>query len=80
VFRVPYYPVDVLEGEEGGRQVTRQGFARGLCVVSDRVFASGASPLTITLHDLDAMQTTLSINLGTDVRQALHSLAVWPFS
>jgi hypothetical protein len=80
VFRVPYYPVDLLEGAEDGRQVARQGFARGLCVVSDRVFASGSSPLTITLHDLDAMQTTLSINLGTDVRQALHSLAVWPFT
>jgi hypothetical protein len=80
VFPVPRYPEDALEpGSYEDSAVARQGFARGLCVLGEGVFASGSSPLTITLHDLDTMKTTLRINLSTDVRHAIHSLAVWPF-
>jgi len=81
VFRVPHYPEEVLTGAEpGDMQGVRQGFARGLCVVDDSVFASGSSPATITLHNLDTMKTTLSINLSTDVRHSIQTLAVWPFA
>jgi hypothetical protein len=80
VFPVPHYPEAALEtgGYEDGT-LARQAFARGLCVLGEGMFASGSSPLTITLHDLDAMKTTLRINLSSDVRHAVHSLAVWPF-
>jgi len=80
VFQVPHYPDELLAGA-GTEDApgTRQGFARGLCVVEDGVFASGSSPATITLHDLDSMKTTLSINLSTDVRHTIQSLAVWPY-
>jgi hypothetical protein len=80
VFEVPRYPESELEpaGFED-TSLARQAFARGLCVLDDGLFASGSSPLTVTLHDLDAMKTTLRINLSTDVRQAIHTLAVWPF-
>jgi hypothetical protein len=80
VFEVPRYPEDALEPgtfEDGA--VARQAFARGLCVLDEGVFASGSSPLTISLHDLDAMKTTQRINLSTDARQTIHTLAVWPF-
>lgn len=80
VFQVPRYPEAALEpGSFEDSAVARQGYARGLCVLDEGVFASGSSPLTITLHDLDAMKTTLRINLSTDVRHAIHSLALWPF-
>ena len=80
VFQVPRYPEAALEpGSFEDSAVARQGFARGLCVLDEGVFASGSSPLTITLHDLDAMKTTLRINLSTDARHMIHSLAVWPF-
>ncbi|HMB61104.1 MAG TPA: hypothetical protein VKN35_14425, partial [Xanthomonadales bacterium] len=48
VFQVPTYP-DAADEGEGSSCV---GFARGLCVVDESVFAVGSSPATITLHDL----------------------------
>ena len=80
VFPVPRYPEAALEpGSCADSALARQGFARGLCVLGEGAFASGSSPLTITVHDLDAMKTTLRINLSTDARHAVHSLAPWPF-
>ena len=80
VFPVPRYPEAALEpGSCADSAVARQGFARGLCVLGEGAFASGSSPLTITLHDLDTMKTTLRINLSTDLRHGIHTLAVWPF-
>jgi hypothetical protein len=81
VFEVPRYPEEALEpGSFEDTAIARQAFARGLCVLGDGVFASGSSPLTITLHDLDAMKTTLRLNLSTDVRRSIHTLAPWPFA
>jgi hypothetical protein len=80
VFEVPRYPGDALEpGSFENTSVARQAFARGLCVLEEGIFASGSSPLTISLHDLDAMKTTRRINLSTDARQSIHTLAIWPF-
>jgi hypothetical protein len=80
VFEVPRYPEHTLEpGSFEDSAVARQAFARGLCVLENGIFASGSSPLTICLHDLDAMKTTLRINLSVDVRQVIHTLAPWPF-
>lgn len=80
VFRVPSYPEAALEpGSYADSAVARQGFARGLCVLDESVFASGSAPLTVTLHDVDAMKTTLRVNLSTDARHMIHTLAAWPF-
>ena len=81
VFQVPRYPDQALTGTDAGNEVmVRQGFARGLCAVDDSVFASGSSPSTITLHNIDTMKTTLSINLSTDLRQTIQAIAVWPYA
>jgi hypothetical protein len=80
VFEVPRYPEAALEpGSFDDPALARQAFARGLCALENGMFVSGSSPLTLTLHDLDAMKTVLRINLSTDVRQAIHTLTVWPF-
>lgn len=77
---VPAYEHDKLEHRASIRQgIARQGFARGLCVVSDRVVAGGSSPSTISLYDLEANKTLGSVNLSMDVRNAIHGLEVWPF-
>ena len=60
-------------------QVARAGFARGLCVLSDRVVAGGSSPSTITVYDLQANEMLLSVNLSMDVRNAIHGLEQWPY-
>jgi len=60
-------------------QVARQGFGRGLCLLSDHAIAAGSSPSTITIHDLEANKSLVSVNLSMDVRNAIHGLEVWPF-
>jgi len=60
-------------------KVARQGFARGLCVISDTVVAGGSSPSTVCVYDLAANTRLLSVNLTMDVRNAIHGLAVWPY-
>lgn len=81
VFRLPHYPPEALTHTRfAGSARTRQAFARGLCTLDDRLIAAGSSPATITLHDVEAMKTTLSINLSMDVRNSIFGLAVWPFS
>lgn len=55
------------------------GFARGLCRISDTVVAGGSSPAAITVYDLAANKTLLSIQLMRDARSSIHSLEVWPF-
>lgn len=80
VFQVPVYPDSALSSDyEPNDKSSRQGFARGLCVLDDSVFAVGSSPATITLHNLDTMKTTRSINFSDDPRHTIQSLAVWPY-
>jgi len=80
VFEVPRYPPEALEpGSFEDSAVARQAFSRGLCVLEGGLFVSGSSPLTISLHDLDTMKTTLRINLSNDARMSIHTLAPWPF-
>jgi len=80
VFEVPRFPEGALESRSFEDPVlARQAFARGLCVLDGSLFASGSSPLTVSVHDLDTMKTNLRINLSTDVRQSIHTLAPWPF-
>ena len=78
--KVPKYDAAEI-GNEGidDSQVARQGFARGLCLINDRIVAAGSSPSTISLHDLQESKTLLSINLSMDIRNAIHGLEVWPF-
>ncbi len=81
VFNVPKYDPDRLTHTDfDDSRIARQAFGRGLCVLSDNLIAAGSSPSTITLHDLDSMQTTLSVNLSMDVRSAIHGLEVWPYA
>ena len=59
--------------------ITRPGFGRGLCVLSDRIVAGGSSPATITLYDLAANETLGSVTLSDDARSTVHSIVQWPF-
>jgi hypothetical protein len=80
IFRIPRYDPDLLTHTDlDDSRIARQAFGRGLCVIEDGVIAAGSSPSTVTLHDLNSMKTTLSINLTMDVRHAIHGLEVWPY-
>ncbi len=78
---VPRYDPNALQNRDVDQsKVARQGFARGLCVLSDSLVAGGSSPSTVSVYDLAANQRLLSVNLTMDVRNAIHGLEVWPFS
>jgi hypothetical protein len=77
---VPKYPLEKLTHRSmDDSRLARQGFARGLCALSESIVAGGSSPSTITLYDLPANKKLLSVNLTMDVRNAIHGLEVWPF-
>jgi len=78
--RVPKYPADKLMNREMDPSgVARQGFARGLAVLSDALVAGGSSPATVSVYDLPRNKCLLSVNLTMDVRNAIHGLEVWPY-
>jgi len=70
---------DLLSNGVDDPRFARQGFGRGLCLVSDHVVATGSSPSTISIHDLQANETVLRVNLSRDIRNSIHGLEVWPF-
>ena len=78
--RVPLYEESELEHAElADGKLARQGFARGLCVINDRLIAAGSSPSTVTVFDLDAGAEVARVNFSMDIRNAIHGLEVWPF-
>ncbi len=78
--RVPLYDPILLQHRDADTSgLARQGFARGLCVLSQTLVAAGSSPTTVSIHDLAAGQCVASLNLTLDVRNAAHGLAAWPF-
>lgn len=79
-FRVQTYDPAAIEfsGVDDSK-LARQGFARGLCMLSDHLVAGGSSPSTISYYDIDARRRIASVNLSMDIRNAIHGLEVWPF-
>jgi len=79
-FKVPAYEASELTHTGfAEKELARQGFARGLCLVSDSVIAAGSSPSTVSLYDLDDRLELGRVNLSKDIRNAIHGLEVWPF-
>ena len=74
-----YAEADIQHAGVDDSKVARQGFGRGLCVVSDRLIAAGSSPSTISLYDIGARQKVGSVNLSMDIRNAIHGLELWPY-
>jgi len=78
--RVPAYPAESLLNREMDQSgIARQGFARGLAVLSDSLIAGGSSPSTISVYDLPKNERAFAVNLTMDVRNAIHGLEVWPY-
>jgi hypothetical protein len=77
---VPRYAPRGLENTEfDDARIARQGFARGLAVLSDGVVAGGSSPSTVSVYDLSGNRRLMSVNLSMDVRNAIHGLELWPY-
>ena len=79
-FRTPRFaPHKLTHTKVDDTKVARQGFGRGLCVISDTEIACGSSPSTISIYDLETRKAKKAINLSLDVRNAIHGLALWPY-
>ena len=80
-FAVPQFSQEELTHTElDDSRIARVGFGRGLCVIGDDTVATGSSPSTIALHDLEQGRTRSIVSLSKDIRNAIHGLEVWPFS
>ena len=80
-FAVPQFSAQELPHTDlDDSRIARAGFGRGLCVVGDDTVATGSSPSTIALHDLEQGRTRSIVSLSKDIRNAIHGLEVWPFS
>jgi hypothetical protein len=80
-FAVPKYAAgDLTHTKLDDSRIARQGFARGLCLLSPTVVAGGSSPSTIALYDLATNMQLMSVNLTMDIRNAIHGLEVWPYN
>ncbi len=78
--KIPKYDSTDIENKGiDDTRVARQGFGRGLCVITDRIVATGSSPSTISLHDMQESKTLMSVNLSKDIRNAIHGLEIWPW-
>lgn len=75
---VPACPGDQPQDRDPGG-IARPGFARGLAVISDTMVAGGSSPACISVYDLPTNKSLMSVSLASDVRNAIHSIEVWPF-
>ncbi len=77
---VPLYSnAELLKIEMDDPRIARQGFGRGLCVISDTLIAAGSSPATIALYDLEQKKMQKAINFSKDIRNTIHTVAVWPY-
>lgn len=76
---VPRYAFGSLSFTDVPGDHARQAFGRGLEVDGSHIIC-GSSPATVTVHDLDRGTKLAQIQLTNDIRNAVHGLAVWPFS
>ena len=80
-FDVPTYSKEQLTHTNlDDSRIARQAFGRGLCTLDNGVIATGSSPSTITLHDIDNLKTLSAITVTYDIRNAIHGLEVWPYA
>jgi hypothetical protein len=73
-------PQQIVNLERFVSRVARPRFARGLCVLPNGLVAGGSSPSTVSVYDLGAGGRLMQQNLSMDVRNAVHGLALWPYS
>ena len=75
-----FAPGEIVNLERYASEVARPRFARGLCVLDEELIAGGSSPSTISVYSLRDRKRVMQRNLSMDVRNAIHGLAVWPYS
>ena len=77
-FETVRYPEDELVNIDLSNEFAHQGFARGICVIDEETVVTGSSPATISVYSLAERKCLKSINISADIRQALHSIVIWP--
>jgi len=74
-----YTSAELLKIEMDDERIARQGFGRGLCAINDTLIAAGSSPATVAIYDLEQKKMQKAINFSKDIRNTIHTVAVWPY-
>ncbi len=77
-FEIKKYNSDVLLHNELSDIHAKQAFGRGLTTYDDLVIG-GSSPATISIYKIGQSKPIKTINLTTDIRNAIHGLEIWPY-
>ncbi len=78
-FSIPRYDEAELTQTDLPDDYARQAFARGLIATDTGLIIASSSPSTITAWDFDSGNQLATVNFGTDIRNAPHGLAIWPY-
>ena len=78
-FELPRYDPAQLTHADIPDDYARQAFGRGLVITGDDILIASSSPSTLTAWDFESGSQLASVNVGMDLRNAPHGLAVWPY-
>ena len=75
-FDIPTSTDEEIEVDDAGKQVARAGFARGLTVWGEYLFA-GVAPASIYVYKFGNPEPIKRIRVKDNIRYAVHGLEVW---
>jgi hypothetical protein len=76
---LPFYvESDHSRQDPDSTRALKRGYARGLCILSDAIVASGCTPAGLSLFDLQKNKRLMTVTFTKDVRMAVNSIEIWP--
>jgi len=75
---VPFFTEsDHLPNDSNTTRMLKRGYARGLCIISDKVVAGGSTPAGVSLYDLKENNRLLTVTFTRNVQMAINCIEVF---
>lgn len=78
-YQIKKYDYNELTHTDLPKDHARPSFGRGLCITDNGLIIGGSSPATISAYKQGQTSPLKTINITSDVRNAIHGLEIWPF-